>query len=144
MANARRGPREPAQIHHRLVISRQQRDWIAVAAAALEQHAGHDEDQLAMLEAASELRRVAGAWDAASDSRQSETVQQRLREALCRIANAESGIWGWIARDALDECRALYETDGGGKAITSGHTSTSAPGIPAPTIADRSREQLDR
>ena len=34
--------------------------------------------------------------------------RRRYRAALERIANAESGVWGWIARDALDPERAPH------------------------------------
>ena len=98
MAPLRREPRDPADTRHRVTLSREQRDWINAAAAALEEHADHDEDPLAMLEAAAELRRIVGDWDVARDARPAEPVEQRLREALRQIANAESGVWGWIAR----------------------------------------------
>ena len=56
-----------------------------------------------MLLAAAELRGVVGEWDVANDARSADPVEQRLRQALRQIANAESGAWGWIARDALDD-----------------------------------------
>ena len=100
MASLQLEPRDPAEISHRVTLTREQRDWINAAVAALEDHADHDEDPPAMLEAAAELRRVVR--DATRDTRSAEPVEQRLRDALRQIANAESGIWGWIARDALD------------------------------------------
>jgi hypothetical protein len=56
-----------------------------------------------MLLAAADLRGVVGEWDVANDARSADPVEQRLRQALRQIANAESGAWGWIARDALDD-----------------------------------------
>ena len=79
-----------------------------------------------MLEAAAELRRVVSDWDAASDTRSAEPVEQRLRDALRQIADAESGIWGWIARDALDDR----------KATSNGH-GDAAPATPGDAIAVR-------
>jgi hypothetical protein len=112
-----------------VVLSREQRDWINAAAAALEDHVDHDEDPLAMLEAA-ELRRVVGDWDGARDWRSAEPVEQRLRDALRQIAGAESGIWGWVARDALDEREAT--NNGGTDARGDG-----APATPGHAIAAR-------
>jgi|tagenome__1003787_1003787.scaffolds.fasta_scaffold19745542_2 hypothetical protein len=108
-------PRDPADISRRVMPSREQRDWINAAAAALEDHAGHDEDPPAMLEAAAELRRVAGEWDIARDSRPEDAGDEHLREALRQIADAESGIWGWIARGALDGRPATSNGDGGAR-----------------------------
>jgi hypothetical protein len=124
MAPLQPEPRYPADIRHRVTLSRDQRDWINVAAAALEDHADHDEDPPAMLEAAAELRRVARDWDAAYDTRSAELVEPRLHEALRQIADAESGIWGWIARDALDDREAT----------SNGH-SDPAPATPGDAIA---------
>jgi hypothetical protein len=112
MASLQREPRDPADIRHLVTLSREQRDWINAAAAALEDHADHDEDPPAMLEAAAELRRVAGEWDIALDSRPEDAGEEHLREALRQIANAESGIWGWIARGALDRRPATSNDDG--------------------------------
>jgi hypothetical protein len=85
---------DPAEVIHRLALSREQRDWISAAAGALEQHTDHDEDPLAMLEAAAELRGVVAGWDAASQSAPVETGPQPLKEALRQVADAESGVWG--------------------------------------------------
>jgi hypothetical protein len=115
MATAHPEPRDPADISRRVMLSREQRDWVAAAAAALEDHADHDEDPLAMLEAASELRRVASEWDVARESRPADAREPRLREALRQIADAESGIWGWIACDALDGRQAAGNGDGGAR-----------------------------
>jgi hypothetical protein len=124
MASLQREPRDPAEITHRVTLTREQRDWINAAAAALEDHADHDEDPPAMLEAAAELRRVVRDCDAARDTRSAEPVEQRLRDALRQIANAESGIWGWIARDALDDRKA-----------TSNGRGDAAPATPGDAIA---------
>jgi hypothetical protein len=115
MASRHPEPRDPADISRRVMLTGEQRDWIRAAAAALEDHADHDVDPLAMLEAASELRRVVGEWDGARDSRSADTGEPRLREALRQIADAESGIWGWIARDALDDRQATGNADGGAR-----------------------------
>jgi hypothetical protein len=56
-----------------------------------------------MLLAAADLRGVVVEWDVANDARSADPVEQRLRQALRQIANAESGAWGWIGRDALDD-----------------------------------------
>jgi hypothetical protein len=93
--------RDPEGVH-RLARSRQRRARINAAAAALERHAGHDQDPLALFLAAAELRSIAAHPDATGPAESAATELQRLREALVRIANAESGIWGTIARDALD------------------------------------------
>src|SRR4051812_33046420 len=82
-----------------------------------------------LFEAASELRRVVGEWDAARDSKPADAVEPRLREALRQIADAESGIWGWIARDALDGRQATSHGDGGARG--DGATATSASVIVA-------------
>ena len=103
MAPMRPEPRDPADSRRRISLTREQRDRIDTAAAALEAHAGHDEDPLTMLMAAADLRGVVGEWDVANDARSADPVEQRLRHALRQIANAESGAWGWIARDALDD-----------------------------------------
>jgi hypothetical protein len=103
MAPVRPEARDPADSRRRITLTREQRDRIDTAAAALEAHAGHDEDPLTMLLAAAELRGVVGEWDVANDARSADPVEQRLRQALRQIANAESGAWGWIARDALDD-----------------------------------------
>ena len=103
MAPMRREARDPADTRRRISLTREQRDRIDTAAAALETHAGHDEDPLAMLLTAAELRSVVGECDVANDARSADPVEQRLRRALRQIANAESGAWGWIARDALDD-----------------------------------------
>jgi hypothetical protein len=124
MASLQREPRDPAEISHRVTLTQEQRDWINAAAAALLDHADHDEDPLAMLEAATELRRVVRDCDAARDTRSAEPVEQRLRDALRQIANAESGIWGWIARDALDDRKA-----------TSNGRGDAAPATPGDAIA---------
>jgi hypothetical protein len=105
MAPPQPEPRDPAQIRHGVTLTQPQRDWINAAAAALEDHADHDEDPPAMLEAAAELRRVVRDWDAARHAPSAKPVERRLRDALRQIADAESGIWGWIARDALDNAR---------------------------------------
>src|SRR3954447_4588965 len=115
MATSHPDPRDPADISRRVMLSREQRDRISAAAAALEDHADHDEDPLAMLEAAAELRRGASDWGVARDSRPADAGEPRLREALCQIAAAESGIWGWIARDALDGRHAMSNGDGGAR-----------------------------
>jgi hypothetical protein len=106
MATMQRERRDPADSRRRLTLTREQRDRIDTAAAALEAHAGHDEDPLTMLLAAADLRGVVGEWDVANDARSAEPVEQRLRQALRQIANAESGAWGWIARDALGDREA--------------------------------------
>jgi hypothetical protein len=106
MAPMRREAPDPADTRRRISLTREQRDRIDTAAAALEAHAGHDEDPLAMLLAAAELRGVVDEWDVANDARSADPVEQRLRQALRQIANAESGAWGWIARDALDDREA--------------------------------------
>ena len=113
MAPMQREPRGPADTRRRITLTREQRDRIDTAAAALEAHAGHDEDPLAMLLAAAELRGVAGEWDVANGARSADPVEERLRQALCQIANAESGAWGWIARDALDDREATHNGDAG-------------------------------
>ena len=115
MAPLQREPRDPAGTRHRVTLTREQRDWITAAAAALEDHADHDEDPPAMLDAAAELRRVAREWDIARDSRPEDAGEEDLREALRRIADAESGIWGWIARGALDGRPATSNGDGGAR-----------------------------
>src|SRR5512132_1266346 len=117
MAPLQPEPRDPADIRRRVTLSREQRDWINAAAAALADHADRDEDPPAMLEAAAELRRVASDWDAGCDTRSEEPDEPRLRDALRQIADAESGIWGWIARDALDD----------GKATSIGHGDAAPP-----------------
>ena len=124
MAPLQPEPRDPADIRHLVTLSREQRDWINAAAAALEDHADQDQDPPAMLEAAAELRRVAGDWDAACNAHSAEPVEPRLRYALRQIADAESGIWGWIARDALDDR----------KATSNGH-GDAAPATPGDAIA---------
>ena len=106
MAPMRPEPRDPADSRRGISLTREQRDRIDTAAAALEAHAGHDEDPLTMLLAAAELRGVVGEWDVANDARSADPVEQRLRQALRQIANAESAAWGWIARDALDDREA--------------------------------------
>jgi hypothetical protein len=111
MATVHPDPRDPAEISRCVVLSREQRVWINAAAAALEDLADHDENPLAMLEAACELRRVASEWDVARDSRPADAREPRLREALRQIADAESGIWGWIARDAFDGRQATSNGD---------------------------------
>ena len=103
MAPMRPEARDPADTRRRISLTREQRDRIDTAAAALEAHAGHDEDPLTMLLAAADLRGVVDEWDVANDARSADPVEQRLRQALRQIANAESGAWGWIARDALDD-----------------------------------------
>ena len=55
---------DPADEHRRIDVTREQRDWVNAAAAALEQHADEDEDPHAMSEAARELRDLVAAWDA--------------------------------------------------------------------------------
>ena len=77
-----------------------------------------------MLEAAAELHRVVRDWDVACDAHWAEPVEPRLRDALRQIADAESGIWGWIARDALDDR----------KATSNGH-GDAAPATPGDAIA---------
>ena len=124
MAPLQPEPRDPVDIRHFVTLSREQRDWIDAAAAALADHADRDEDPPAILEAVAELRRVASDWDAACDTRSAEPVEARLRDALRQIADAESGIWGWIARDALDDR----------KATSNGHGDT-APATPVDVIA---------
>jgi hypothetical protein len=103
MATMERVRRDPADSRRRLTLTREQRDRIDTAAAALEAHAGHDEDPLDMLLTAAELRGLVGEWDVANDTSSADPVEQRLRQALRQIASAESGPWGWIARDALDD-----------------------------------------
>jgi hypothetical protein len=93
--------RDPEGVHC-LALSRQRRARINAAAAALERHAGHDQDPLALLLAAAELRSLAAHPDATGPAEPAAVDPQLLREALVRIADAESGIWGTIARDALD------------------------------------------
>jgi hypothetical protein len=95
--------RDPADTRRRISLTREQRDRIDTAAAALEAHASHDEDPLTMLMAAADLRGVVCEWDVANAAKSADPVEQRLRQALRQIANAESGAWGWIARDALDD-----------------------------------------
>ena len=56
MAPHQREVRGPTKTHRRISLTREQRDRINTAAAALEAHAGHDEDPLALLLAAAELR----------------------------------------------------------------------------------------
>jgi hypothetical protein len=97
--------RHPAHAVRHLALRRRQRDQIIAAAAALEQHADHDEDPFELLLVAAVLRSVAADWDAANAPEEVGTGPQRLREALCRIADSESGIWGCIAREALDDGR---------------------------------------
>ena len=111
MTPMRRQARDPADTRRRISLTREQRDRIDTAAAALEAHAGHDEDPLSMLLAAAELRGVVGEWDVANDSMSADPVDERLRQALRRIADAESGAWGWIARDALDDREATHSGD---------------------------------
>ena len=79
MAPFQRLARGPAKTHRRILLTREQRDRINTAAAALEAHAGHDEDPLALLLAAAELRGVVGEWDAAHDARSANPAEQRLR-----------------------------------------------------------------
>lgn len=62
------------------------------------------------------------------DTRSAEPVEPRLRDALRQIADAESGIWGWIARDALDDR----------KATINGHSDA------APTTPDDDRSRRRR
>ena len=102
MAPMRPQARDPADSRRRISLTREQRDRIDTAAAALEAHAGHDEDPLTMLLAAADLR---GRHRVGRRKRREvrRPVEQRLRQALRQIANAESGAWGWIARDALDD-----------------------------------------
>jgi hypothetical protein len=69
-----------------------------------------------MLEAAAELRSVVAGWDAATDSGPVVAGPERLTEALRQIADAQSGVWGWIARAALDECRPPAHAVGNGDA----------------------------
>jgi hypothetical protein len=107
--------RDPEGVH-RVALDRRRRERINAAAAALERHAGHDEDPFALLLAAAELRRIAAHPDAATPAEPVEAGPQRLREALVRIADAESGIWGTIARDALDEDTALPAAGANGDA----------------------------
>ena len=127
MASLQWKPGDPVEIRHRVTLTREQRDWINAAAAALEDHADHDEDPPAMLEAAAELRRVVRDWDATGcDTRSAEPVEPRLRDALRQIADAESGLWGWIARDALDDRKA-----------TSNGRGDAAPATPGDAIAAR-------
>ena len=66
---------------HRVTLTREQRDWINATATALEDHADHDEDPPAMLEAASELRRVVRDCDVARDTRPGDAREPRLRDA---------------------------------------------------------------
>jgi hypothetical protein len=114
-------PRDPADIRHLVTLTREQRDWINAAAAALEARADHDEDPPAMLEAAAELRRVVRDWDATGcDTRSAEPVEPRLRDALRQIADAESGLWGRIARDALDDRKATSNGHGDAALATPG------------------------
>ena len=54
---------DPAEEHRTVELSREQRDWVNAAAAALEQHADRDEDPHAMYEAARELRDLVADWD---------------------------------------------------------------------------------
>jgi hypothetical protein len=98
--------RDPGE-RRRVALSRQQRARISAAAVALERYAGHDEDPLGLLLAASELRAVVAHWDAASPREPAGRDPQRLEAALRRIADGESGVWGSIASDALDDDRAL-------------------------------------
>ena len=56
---------DPAAQHRRIEMTREQRDWVNAAAAALEHHANDDEDPHAMCEAARELRDLVAAWDSA-------------------------------------------------------------------------------
>jgi hypothetical protein len=130
-------PRDPADVRHRLMLNREQRDCIAAAAAAVEDHADHDEDKFAMLEAAAELRRVVDEWDGASDATPEDAGEERLREALRQIADAESGIWGWIARDALAGRPAASIGDGG--AGRDGATATRDGAIAARGKGARAR-----
>jgi hypothetical protein len=120
MAPLQPEPRDPADIPHHVTLTREQRDWINAAATALEDHADQDEDPPAMLEAAAELRSVASDWDAACDTRSAEPVEPRLRDALRQIADAESGIWGWIARDALNDRKATSNGHGDAGPATPG------------------------
>jgi hypothetical protein len=138
MTAERRGGPAPdlAELVRRVALDREQRDWISAAAGALEQHAKHDEDPLAMLEAAAELRGVVAGWDAAGRSAALEPGPQPLREALRRIADAESGVWGRIARAALDDDAAL--ADGG----RNGHTRPLE--IPGAAVAPRAGSQRAR
>ena len=103
MAPMRREARDSADTRRRILLTRDQRDRIDTAGAALEAHAGHDDDPLTMLLAAADLRGVVGEWDVANDARSADPGERRLCQALPQIANAESGAWGWIARDALDD-----------------------------------------
>jgi len=132
MAPHQREVRGPAKTHRRILLTREQRDRIGTAAAALEAHAGHDEDPLALLLAAAELRGVVGEWDAAHDARSADPVEQRLRRALGQIANAESGAWGWIARDALDNREARTHHDIGAHGDGAPATPGAALAVPGP------------
>jgi hypothetical protein len=67
MAPMRPEARDPADTRRRISLTREQRDRIDTAAAALEAHAGHDEDPLTMLLAAADLRGVVGEWDVANE-----------------------------------------------------------------------------
>src|SRR4051794_2966707 len=92
--------RDPAGVY-RLALSWQRRARINAAAAALERHFGLDQHPFALLLAAAELRSIAADQDATGHPGSAATDPQRLRKALVRSADAESGIWGTIAREAV-------------------------------------------
>jgi len=103
MASTCQRPRDPAEIRHRVVLSREQRDWINAAAGALEQHAGMTSIRVRCSRPPPSCAASSGSGiSQATRSRQS-SPQERLRAALRQIADADSGAWGWIARRALDE-----------------------------------------
>jgi hypothetical protein len=66
-----------------------------------------------------------------------EQVREALEGGLRKIADAESGMWGWIAHDALKEASALSALDGEGRGPDDGYGASAASGSrPGPAVAE--------